>query len=757
MMVKKNDNAPGRILAGLGTFFNFLKLPELRYGPVIAAVSAFLLSVGVIVAGKGYTGLGVEDISDFEIGRVAERDVMAGHSVSYTDWEATRQRIAERERMIPAVFTYSGIATEAVRSAYTRFSVLTARLFSEGASIDAFTSAIETEFPDCFSGEIIQILFNDGERQQRVEYGVHVLNYLLDTGVVALPEEGMNAFNPDILELRLTKGAATEREYIRYDRIISRENMDEVIDRYVSGAGYPPSFVRLTSALVRPFITANVFFSREETQRQLTEIRNTTEPVVKYVERGKRVIRKGFIVTEDDMIQLQALNSSFPSRDPRTIIGQILILLLVFSQFVFLAGRRIQGRPLLPPEVYLLCVLVVVYTIGVVFLKKFSFAMDLSVALFIPTALVVMLPAILIGPRTAVLMAMILPLVAFFSGAYDSRAYAFAFVSGVVAAYTMQGAEKRMDLIKAGFMIGAANCIVSVANLLVYRNPISDYPFVLFLSAFNGIVSGMLVLGFLPVLENALNAVTVFRLIELSDLNAPILKRLFSVAPGTYSHSLMVANLAEAACQEIGANPLLARVGAYYHDIGKMEQPGYFVENQSAYNKHNDISPRLSATVIRSHVKLGAEKARAMGLPKAIVDIILEHHGNSVITWFYNAALKQEGQVNKEDFSYPGNPPRTRESAVVMLADGTEAAVRTLKKPTTARLEKFIQELIMAKFEYGQLSESELTFRDLETIKKAFIRVLAGYYHSRIEYPKLPKPGASPGGRPAEDNGDRSP
>jgi putative nucleotidyltransferase with HDIG domain len=169
-----------------------------------------------------------------------------------------------------------------------------------------------------------------------------------------------------------------------------------------------------------------------------------------------------------------------------------------------------------------------------------------------------------------------------------------------------------------------------------------------------------------------------------------------------------------------------------------MEQPSYFVENQTSYNKHTDISPRLSATVIRSHVKLGIEKARSLGLPQSVIDIIAEHHGNSVITWFYNEALKREGQVNMEDFTYPGTPPRSRESAVVMLADVTEAAVRTLKKPTAAKLEKYIQELFDAKVEHGQLARSELTFRDLETIKQSFVKVLAGYYHSRIEYPKLP-------------------
>jgi putative nucleotidyltransferase with HDIG domain len=303
----------------------------------------------------------------------------------------------------------------------------------------------------------------------------------------------------------------------------------------------------------------------------------------------------------------------------------------------------------------------------------------------------------------------------------------------------LRGAEKRMDIIKAALIIAAANCLAIIVLLLARNAGIGDYPSLLFWAALNGIVSGMLVLGVLPPLEHALNAVTPFRLLELSDLNAPVLRKLFTAAPGTYSHSIMVANLAEQACQDIGADSLLARVGAYYHDIGKMENPDYFVENQGDHNKHDDINPRLSATVIRSHVKLGIEKALSLGLPKDVIAIIAEHHGNSLIAWFYNKATQQEEQVNAEDFAYPGAPPRSRDSAVVMLADVTEAAARTLSKPTAAKLEKFIQQLFDAKVAHGQLADSELTFRDLETIKNAFVKVLAGYYHSRIEYPDQKK------------------
>jgi putative nucleotidyltransferase with HDIG domain len=293
-----------------------------------------------------------------------------------------------------------------------------------------------------------------------------------------------------------------------------------------------------------------------------------------------------------------------------------------------------------------------------------------------------------------------------------------------------------MSLIRAGLIIAAANTLAVIVVLLLRQAGPYDYPVMIFWAILNGIFSGMLILGFLPPLEHALNAVTSFRLMELSDLNAPILRKLFTAAPGTYSHSLMVANLAEQACQDIGANALLARVGAYYHDIGKMDNPDYFVENQTDHNRHDEIAPRLSATIIRSHVKLGVEKALSLGLPRDVISIISEHHGNSVISWFYNKAVEQEELVNTEDFTYPGNPPRSKESAAVMLADITEAAVRTLNKPTAGKIDKFIQQLFEAKVDHGQLSESDLSFRELEIIKKAFVRVLAGYYHSRIEYPK---------------------
>ena len=203
---------------------------------------------------------------------------------------------------------------------------------------------------------------------------------------------------------------------------------------------------------------------------------------------------------------------------------------------------------------------------------------------------------------------------------------------------------------------------------------------------------------------------------------------------------MMVATLAEAACREIGADALLARVGAYYHDIGKMANSEYFVENQTSYNKHLDLNPRLSAAIIRSHVKIGVGKAESMRLPREVIDIIGQHHGNSLVQYFYAKAKELDPNVSPKDFSYPGPPPRTKEAAVVMLADVSEAACRTLDHPSVPRLEKFIAKLVKAKMESGQLDNCDLTLRELHIIQESFVTTLAGYYHSRIKYPNQKDP-----------------
>jgi putative nucleotidyltransferase with HDIG domain len=687
------------------------------------------------------------DFRNFEIGQVADRDVLAEDDVSYVDEDTTKLRIEAQERLVPAVFRFSPAVAEDATAAWKDFFDFTGDLFGEGVSAEAFKLRIQAEYPADFPNHVLDAYYADPDRETYGENGAAILGNILGRGVFSLPYEGLERYNPDVVELLTEGNSRNEWERISYQNIITRENVAAVVEAEAANFTNRSAFSRIAPDLLYPFIRENVFFSPADTLRRVTEARTQVEPVLKQIEKGKRIIKKGFIITEENMRELRAISLNNLRGDPRDAISVFLLLFLIFVMLAHLSGEPVLGRILSDQEIYLLSALGALYFIGTALLKNMAIGVEyLPLSVVLPSALLVMLPAILVAPRLALLFAIALPLGAYVAGFFDSWAFLFALVSGVVASCSLEGAQKRMDLVKAGLLIAGVNSAVMFAVLLARHAGPGVYPSLIFWAAFNGLASGMLVLGVLPPLEHALNAATAFRLAELSDLNSPVLRRLFTAAPGTYTHSIMVANLAEAACQDIGANSLLARVGAYYHDIGKMDNPDYFVENQTVYNKHDDIAPRLSATVIRSHVKLGVEKGRALGLPQAVIDIISEHHGNSVITWFYNKALKQEGAkpgaktgVNVEDLSYPGTPPRSRESAVVMLADVSEAASRTLEKPNASKLEKFIQELFSAKVEHGQLALSELTFRDLETIKKAFVRVLAGYYHSRIEYPRLDK------------------
>jgi putative nucleotidyltransferase with HDIG domain len=738
--MKENHDVPegAEKTGGTGTV-----VPKIRPGPAAATGAAFLVSLAVIMYSLHADGSTVGDMQEFEAGKVAERDVIAEHTVSYVDDAATQLRLEAQHRLAPAVFSYTPSATAEAQRDYARFSAFSLERFGERVSPEAYRLRVSAEFPGYFSDETLDILFNAPDREEMLQFGAVLLDHFMENGIFALPQTGLAAYNPDTAELLRNSGNQTGRERLNFSRIVTLDTLHTAVNEYIAD-GFPPSFRLIAFDLLKPFIRENVFFSFQDTKRRLEEISDLAEPVVKYIEPGTRVIRRGFIVTEDDLIRLRFLNAPV-KKDLRIIIGQGLLFLLIYGLFVFLGSLKLIGRPLTDSEIYLLSALTAAYIVGAAFAKNLPFNTEyFPVSIMLPTALAVMIPSILIGPPLALAWAMVLPLGAFLSNSFDVPAYIFALISGVVGSYTLRKAQKRMDLVKAGLIIAGANGIAAAAVLLITGAPGGNYVATLFWSAFNGVASGMLVLGILPPLEQLLNAATAFRLIELSDLNTPVLKRLFTAASGTYSHSIMVANLAEAACQEIGADPLLARVGAYYHDIGKMEQPDYFVENQTAYNKHNDISPALSAAIIRSHVKIGVEKARSLGLPKEVIAIVAEHHGNSVITWFYSKALELDPQTDPAEFSYPGSPPHSKESAVVMLADMCEAAVRTLDDHSPAKIDTFIRELINAKIEHGQLAASELTFRDLETIQHTFTQVLAGHYHARIKYPKLPPKETAP-------------
>ena len=459
------------------------------------------------------------------------------------------------------------------------------------------------------------------------------------------------------------------------------------------------------------------------------------------IKKDEVIIKKGFPISEEAFLKLEKLAETPEYIDTRAFANAILYFMLLTALITFLFTKGFLNKPLRLSElIFYSVVFLLVYGMTTIGKRLPAFSTDFSLVIIIPSTFVVMLIAILYGQREAVYFSFILFFAIFHATDYSPIPAIFELCSSLAVIRVVRKMDKRLDMFFAAVVIAILNVVFLLTIKIFTNSQVDGFIFDLLGVAFNGFISCILALGFLTPLESLLNTASVFRLMDLSDLNRPIMRRLSLVASGTYNHSMMVANLAESACSEIGANPLLARVGAYYHDIGKADQPEYFVENQSGENKHDDINPSLSVSVIRSHVKKGVEKAHQLKLPSEVIDIIAQHHGNSVISYFYNLAKKQDETVSETEYSYTGEPPFTKEAAVVMLADTVEAACRTLEKPSVSRLEKFIHELVMSKFEHGQLENSNLTFREISIIESSFVTTLAGHYHSRIKYPEQKDP-----------------
>jgi putative nucleotidyltransferase with HDIG domain len=334
----------------------------------------------------------------------------------------------------------------------------------------------------------------------------------------------------------------------------------------------------------------------------------------------------------------------------------------------------------------------------------------------------------------------------------------FAFVGCLVSVFTLAGRQRRTAFFRAGGVLGLANAYILVA-LACVNGTMNALPAEVVGGLLNGAIVAVLATGLLPLLEHSFGRTTDFTLLELSNLNEPILKHLVLVAPGTYHHCIMVGALAEAAAEAVGANALLSRVGAYYHDIGKTRHAAYFIENQSdALNRHDKLAPSLSRAIVMSHVKEGVEMARAYGLPEVLVDLIPQHHGTRLMTYFYQRAKEKADpnlqEVKEEEYRYPGPKPQTREAAILMLADAVEAAAHTLTDPTPARIQGAVQKIINGIFGDGQLDECDLTLRDLHRIANSFVRILTGIFHHRVDYPGIQ---LQDFGKKRNENGDQPP
>ncbi|MBN1822973.1 MAG: HDIG domain-containing protein [Endomicrobiales bacterium] len=357
-----------------------------------------------------------------------------------------------------------------------------------------------------------------------------------------------------------------------------------------------------------------------------------------------------------------------------------------------------------------------------------------------PVAAFSMLTALLLSRRLALVTAIILSLVLGVLNGLSLELFFIQFVSAVSGIIMVDKVRTRSDFTP----LAARLVVVTLAAVLVLHFfrmwPVDTLGAMAVWAALSGIFSVLIVLGTLPFLESFFSKTTNLKLLELADFNQVLLKRLMIESPGTYHHSLIMASLAEQAAESIGANSLLARVGAYYHDIGKLKNPDYFIENQQPNaNPHDPLSPSMSSLVIISHIKEGIALAQKHGIDRVIQDCIEQHHGTSLIHYFYHRALEENKEIPSENFRYPGPKPRTKETAILMLADAVEAASRSLDDPSPGRLRDLVEKVINNKFTDGQFSDCPITLHDLNSIAESLVSTLSGIHHARIEYQKTEK------------------
>lgn len=322
---------------------------------------------------------------------------------------------------------------------------------------------------------------------------------------------------------------------------------------------------------------------------------------------------------------------------------------------------------------------------------------------------------------------------------FNPQVMLLALLSAILGSTSLKKMQQRNDIMRLSVSITIFSVILTFTTGVLISNNLSEVLSISLISGVGVIFSAILAIGFLPFLESTFDVVTSLKLLELSNPNNPLLKKLLMEAPGTYHHSMLVANLAEMAAEEVNANPIIARVGAYFHDIGKTKRPYFFGENQiGRENPHNNITPNLSTLIITSHVKDGVELATEYNMPKVIKDIIEQHHGTTLVKYFYYT-LKNNSEnpdeIKEEDFRYPGPIPSSKEAGIIMLADSVEAAVRSISDPTKGKIEEMVNNIIKDKLYSGQLDDCDLTLKDLEKIRKCFLKTLNGIYHQRVEYP----------------------
>jgi len=533
------------------------------------------------------------------------------------------------------------------------------------------------------------------------------------------------------------------------------------------------AIVHLAQALLPP----NVTFNRNETELRRQKAVEAVKPVFFQVKKGEMIVREGQRLGQEQVLKLQMqAQGKFERGVIFTMLGIALVGGLLLSLAVQVAGKYVQEFPSKFKDLLFLTAVLTIFlilaklSVGVADALHSGFAFISQDAIFylLPMAAGAMLVTIFFGPTIAIVFSFILALLAALVLDRQIDLLFYYLIGSLVAVQGVVVCRDRSTPLRAGLTVGLTNAVVILFMTFAYQRLLTTQTGVaLILGIVGGVLAGVVTTGLGPLAEMGFGYTTDVKLLELASMDQPLLRQLMVQVPGTYHHSIVVGNLVEAAAKSIGANSLLARVAAYYHDIGKIKKPLYFVENQGrGENKHERLAPSMSSLILISHVKDGVDLAENYRLGEGIQDIIQQHHGTSLITFFYQKAIDLQAKlkgskggdvppVSEQDYRYPGPKPQTKEAGLVLLADAVEAASRTLTDPTAARIQGLVQKIVNRIFSDGQLDECELTLKDLHQIAKSFIQILMGISHQRIEYPEPAAKGSEGKARANGDPGQR--
>ncbi|PXV66408.1 hypothetical protein C8C78_11147 [Halanaerobium congolense] len=688
---------------------------------------------------------------DLRAGQVSQNDITAPRTITFIDESRTselRQRAADTA---PRVYEEdSTVEEEVLNKVNVLFDTIKSEReffyfnkinLSESETDEQNDSRVE---PDQKQGNTEKNVFGQNEidnlNEDEINEIINLINSeidleisdqnlanlikLTDSELSELRERATNLIQSKLQSRILPSDLTSAREDLRQSAMeldISREKRLILAD------------------LTESVIAANMFLNQEATANRREEAIAEVEAVEKTVRQGEMIVRKGDVVTEADIeilerLGLQKSGINYYNISGRILISLILVLLLGFYFYKYQPDIWDDNSKLLLIEL-LIFIVVVLAKILTLFHNPF-------VDYMVPTAMASILLTILIGSDTALITTLFISLL--IAPIYDMNfnIVLTSFLAGLIGIFSVSKVKARGDIIRAGLNVSFILVFLIGGLSLLQQN--QDWRILIWSvggGIINGLLVGILANGLLPYLEDLFNMTSSVKLLELSNPSQPILKRMLVEAPGTYHHSIIVGNLAETAAEDVGADSLLARAAAYYHDIGKLKRPYFFSDNQfGGENPHDKTSPNLSALIIKSHVKDGVELAGENGLPSKITDIIKQHHGTNLISYFYQQALQdnKHDDIEKKDFRYDGPKPQSREAAIIMLADITEAAIRSknFNKNNHDRIEGFVRGLVKDKLIENQLDQSNLTLTDLDTIVKSFVKVLTGIYHQRVEYPE---------------------